>query len=95
MGIGRLDTAAELLLAYDQNKPPNYPFSVLRGHRIGYDLGTDEELRTWAAEAEEVLKTSPRDYDARVKRLEALTGLTARDMIRAGRREKKPGEETP
>ena len=88
MGIGRLDTAAELMLAYDQNKPPHYPLFTLRGHRLGYDLGTDEELRTWAAEAEEVLKTSPKDYDARIKRLEALTGLTARDMARAERRQK-------
>ena len=94
LGVGNLDTAGALMLAYEQNRYPGAPRIGFKNHSLGYDLGTDEELRAWAAEAEKVLKTKPRDYDARVKRLEALSGLKARALVRENHRGPSAGRTT-
>ena len=73
---------AALRRAYKQNDPKERSFVGFRQPPHPYAWGTETELEQRIAEAEDVLKTKPRDYDARMKRLMAMLGL-ARKARRA------------
>ena len=50
-----------LMNAYEQNDPAERGFVGFRTKPSGHHVGTEAELRSRIAEADEVLKTHPRD----------------------------------
>ena len=62
-----------LLTAYEQNDPHYTP--GLEPNTTEYTIGTREALEARIARAEAQLAKTPQRYDARVRRMKALSGL--------------------
>ena len=72
-----------LLSAYEQNDPTERGFVGFRASPMGHKVGAEDELRERIAKAEEALRTNPKDYDTRVKRLMAMSGLALHAKVKA------------
>ena len=72
-----------LLSAYEQNDPAERGFVGFRASPIGHSVGTENELRARIAATDEALRTNPKDYDTRVKRLMAMSGLALHAKVKA------------
>ena len=71
--------------AYMQNDP-DFTTLVLRPSSFLYSIGTEDELRERIADTEKQLKASPKSYDLRLERFEAMRGLAQLAKYKAGQR---------
>ena len=69
--------------AYEQNDPAQRGTIVLRRTPYGHSVGSEAELKQRIAEAEAVLKETPKHYETRVRRLMAMVGLTLHAKVKA------------
>ena len=80
--LAHSNVVVALLSAYEQNDPGERDV-VFRASPMVHKVGSEDELRARIAVADEALRTNPKDYETRVKRLMAMSGLALYAKVKA------------